>query len=342
MSYQKSEIYFLFSLLAVVSILAFFIFQPFLYSLILASIFSTVFAPTFKRTLSFTRENRGLAALLSTAFVLVVIVVPVSFLSVQIFKEATQLYSSLVSDTGISNLSQNIESSIRSAGLPFLPQGSLDFSQYVKGGLSWLIQHFDTVFSNVARVLVDIFVLLVALYYLFKDGDKLKSVAIAVSPLQDVYDETILRKLEIAINSVVRGNIAVGLVQGVLTTIGLTIFGVPNPVLWGSVAAVAALIPGFGTSLVLVPCILFLFFSNAMTAAAGLLVWWVVAVSFVDNYLGPRLVSRGVQLHPFLILLSILGGIGFFGPLGFLFGPLALSLLFALAEIYSTIRSRTQ
>jgi predicted PurR-regulated permease PerM len=63
----------------------------------------------------------------------------------------------------------------------------------------------------------------------------------------------------------------------------------------------------------------------------------VTAVGLVDNFLGPKLVGSGTRLHPFLILLSILGGIAFFGPLGFLLGPLVLSLLFALLEIYSTI-----
>jgi len=66
--------------------------------------------------------------------------------------------------------------------------------------------------------------------------------------------------------------------------------------------------------------------------------WGIVAVGLVDNVLGPKIVGKGAKLHPFLILLSILGGIGLFGPIGFLFGPLALALLFAFLEIYSTIR----
>ena len=88
----------------------------------------------------------------------------------------------------------------------------------------------------------------------------------------------------------------------------------------------------------LIPAILFLFFTGATTSAIGLLIWGVVAVGLVDNILGPKIVGSGAKLHPFLILLSILGGISFFGPLGFLFGPLTLSLLFAFLEIYSTIR----
>ena len=337
MTYKKSELYFLFTLLAGAGILSFFIFQPFLYALILAVIFATVFAPVHKKILSIGNERRGLVALLTTVLVLIIIVVPVTFLSIQIFKEATQLYTSLVDNGGTSNLLGGIEKALRSLGIPFLPTTSFDVSQYMKQGLSWLIQNLGTVFSNVAKITVDIFVLFIALYYLFKDGDKLKKSVIALSPLKDIYDEKIFHKLELAINSVVRGSIAVGLVQGALTAIGFTIFGVPSPVLWGSVAAIAALIPGFGTSLVLVPAILFLFFTGETVSAVGLIAWGFVAVGLVDNVLGPKLVGRGVHLPHFLILLSILGGISFFGPLGFLFGPLVLSLLLAFLEIYSAI-----
>lgn len=338
MSYQKSELYFLSALLFGISILAFFIFQPFIYALILALIFATVFSPIHKKILLVAHKNRGLAALLTTTFVLVVIVVPVTFLSTQIFIEATQLYSSLVDNGGTSTISSEIESIVQGLNVPYLQVETLDFNQYAKQGLNWLIGHLGTVFSNVAKIMIGLFVLLIALYYLFKDGNYLKKTVIALSPLQDVYDETIFGKLEIAINSVVRGSISVGLVQGVLTAIGLAIFGVPNAVLWGSVAAISALIPGVGTSLVLIPAILFLFFTASTTSAVGLLVWGVVAVGLVDNILGPRIVGAGAKLHPFLILLSILGGISFFGPIGFLLGPLTLSLLFAFLEIYSTIR----
>ena len=128
------------------------------------------------------------------------------------------------------------------------------------------------------------------------------------------------------------------LIQGILTAVGFTFFGIPNATLWGSVAAITALIPGIGTALVLLPAILYLYFSGETLFAVGLLLWGMTAVGLVDNFLGPKLVERGMRLHPFLILLSVLGGVGFFGPLGFLLGPLVLSLLFALIEIYFAIK----
>lgn len=341
MSYQKSELYFIFALLAGAGVLTFFIFQPFLYALILAVIFATVFEPIHKRILSATRERAGLAALLTTAFVLMVIVVPIAFLGIQIFKEATQLYSSLLNNGGAAGLSLVIEQMVQRLNIPFLPTESFELSQYLRQGLNWLVQNLDTVFSNATKIMVGIFVLLMALYHLFKDGIKIKKTAISLSPLKDAYDETIFNKLQLSINSVVRGSISIGVIQGVVAATGLALFGVPSPVLWGSVAAMAALIPGFGTSLVLIPAVLFLFFTGAGTAAAGLLVWGLLAVGLVDNVLGPKLMGRGTKLPSFLVLLSILGGVSFFGPIGLLFGPLVLSMLLAFLEIYSAIRKES-
>jgi predicted PurR-regulated permease PerM len=114
------------------------------------------------------------------------------------------------------------------------------------------------------------------------------------------------------------------------------IFGVPNPVLWGVLGAIAALIPGIGTALVLLPAAAYLLFAVGDAAGAlGLFVWWVSAVLLIDNMLGPHLVGRGAQLHPLVVLLSVLGGVAFFGPAGIFFGPLCISFLFAVLSVYS-------
>ncbi|OGL69110.1 hypothetical protein A3B21_03875 [Candidatus Uhrbacteria bacterium RIFCSPLOWO2_01_FULL_47_24] len=337
-NHQKSELYFLLILLAGIFILAFFIFKPFLYALILAIVFATVFEPVHKMALVITRERKGLAALLAAISVLIVVVAPIAFLGIQIFQEATGLYSSLIENGGATDLSHSIGDTIQSlARFSPVPIDDPDVSQYLKQGLSWLLQHLGPLFSNVAKVIMGVFVFLVALYYLFKDGRKLKAAVIALSPLQDIHDETIFNKLALAINSVVKGKLTVALVQGVLTAVGFAIFGVPNATLWGSIAAITALVPGVGTVLVLLPGIIYLFFSGETLFAVGLLLWGMTAVGLVDNFLGPKLAGQGMRLHPFLILLSVLGGVGFFGPLGFLLGPLVLSLLFALLGIYSAI-----
>jgi len=339
MNRHTSELHFLLALLAGVSTLAFFIFKPFLYALILAMAFATVFAPLHRKILIAVRQRKSLAALLATIAVLIIVVAPLAFLSVQIFKEAAALYSSLIQNGGASGIARIADNSILEVRkyfpvpVEFVP----DIKQYARQGLGWLLQNFGFLFANAAKILMSIFIFLIALYYFFKDGRELKSAIVALSPLEDVYDETVLHKLESAVNSVIRGSMVIALIQGILTAVGFAVFGVPNAALWGSIAAIAALIPGIGTSLVLVPAVVYLFLSGAALPAAGLLLWGITAVGLIDNFLGPKLVERGMQIHPLLILLSIFGGISFFGPLGFLLGPLVLSLLAALIGIYTAV-----
>lgn len=342
MKQQKSELYFLFVLLLGIFVMIFFIFKPFLYALILAIVFAIVFGPIHKKVFSITRGKKGLSAIIATASVLIVVIVPLSFLSVQIFQETTHLYSSLVGNSGATNISLRVNDVLKNL-TKFSPvpiELSIDVNQYLRLGLGWLIQNLGPLFANATKAVVSIFIFLIALYYLFKDGYKLKSTIIALSPLQDVHDETIFNKLVLAINSVVRGSLFIAIIQGLLTAVGFSIFGVPNPTLWGIVAVIAALVPSIGTALVIFPAIIYLYFSGEVISAVGLFVWGVTAVGLIDNFLVPKFIEKRILIHPFLILLSILGGIGFFGPIGFLLGPLSLSMLFVLLEIYSTISKK--
>jgi predicted PurR-regulated permease PerM len=211
---------------------------------------------------------------------------------------------------------------------------SIDFNKYAQQALQWSFTNIDAVFSGIAKIIFNIFILILALYYMLKDGSTLKRNIIRFSPLQDMYDEQIFNKLQRAVNSVIKGSLVVGVVQGTLTGIGFAIFGVPNPALWGTFAVLAALIPGIGTALVLGPGILYLILTGSLPQAVGLIIWAIVAVGLIDNFLGPKLVGGGVHIHQFLILLSVIGGLSFFGPIGFILGPLVVSLLFALLEIY--------
>ena len=328
--HHKSELYFLLVLLCSIFVLTFFIFKPFLFALTLAIVFATIFDPLHDRVLKLTRGHKGLGALLATICVLILAIVPLTFLGIQIFQEAnTTQYGHFL------NANLTIHKLTRLSPVPI--EFSTDINQYIQEALNFLLQRLGPLFANVAKGSISLFIFLIALYYLFKDGHKLRRALVNISPLQDVHDETIFHKLALAINSVIRGNLAVAIIQGSATAIGFLLFTVPNPVLWGSAAAIAALVPSLGTSLVLLPAIAYLYISGNITLAIGLTVWGILAVGLIDNFLGPMLVGRGTRLHPFLVLLSILGGIGFFGPIGFLLGPLTLSLLFALLEIYFSI-----
>ena len=95
------------------------------------------------------------------------------------------------------------------------------------------------------------------------------------------------------------------------------------------------MIPGLGTGIVMFPVVIILFVTGNVIPAIGLLIWSVLAVGLVDNFIGPHLMRRGNNMHPFIILISVLGGLSLFGPIGFLIGPVVVTLFLVLLEIYN-------
>lgn len=340
MASQKLQFYFLLILLAAILIIAWQIFSPFFNSLVLAIVFATVFHPVHKKVLKLSYNRKVLASIVTSIAIVLVVLVPISFIGTQIFKESKDLYTSITTNGGVDTISKTVQNlnlllKNKIPGFPgFVPE-MINLDKYAEGLLRSLVQHLDTIFSSFAKIVTGVFLFLIALYYILKDSEKLKKSIVMLSPLPDKDDEMIFNKLSMAINSVIKGSLTVALLQGTISAIGFLLFGVPNAIFWGTVTVVSALIPGIGTALVLIPAILFLIFTGNVIPAIGLTIWGGVAVGLIDNFLGPKLVGKGMELHPLIVFISVLGGILFFGPLGFLLGPLTMSLLFALIDIYS-------
>lgn len=332
-----------------VVVLAVFIFLPFLAPIVLAAAIAVVFAPLHRWIVRFffkDKERSSFGALATLSIIVVIIFIPTLLITGKIYTEVQSMYGFLIDESGRSQVITALNSGAQSLSHVFLdlyPAYSFDsfnITDILQKGLEWVFSNLDTVFGGASKVVLSVFIMLLALFYFLRDGRELKRQVITLSPLGDADDEKIFKKLERTIFSIFAGSLAVGIIQGILTGIGFAIFGVPSPALWGSIAAVAALIPGIGTALVLIPGILYLVFTDATGPAIGLLVWSILAVGLIDNFLGPIFVNRGVKIHPFLILLSVLGGIIFFGPIGFVLGPIVLAFLFSLLEIYKASYSR--
>lgn len=320
------------ALLVIVTVIAYFIFRPYLGAVVLGATFTVIFYPIYRRILASVGGRQGIAAALTTIIVLMVVFIPLTFFGFQIFREAQSVYVYAINPER--NISSELSSLVQERGQFFLAQFSFDINSYTQQISQWLLQHVGQLFSSLARVMLNLFLSLLTLYYLFRDGHKLLEWLISVSPLKDVHDKRIVDRLKHAVNSVIRGSLVIALMQGILTGLGFWLFGVPNAALWGSVTVLAALVPTLGTSLVLAPGILYLFLIDHIAAGFGLFIWGAIAVGLLDNLLGPKLISRTIRLHPLIILLSVIGGLNFFGPIGYIVGPLVTSLLFTLLDIY--------
>lgn len=339
MTSEKPRLYALLVILGLALILSFLVLRPFLFSLILASVFAIIFHPLYEIILKRVAKRAWLASFLTILVLIFFILIPIALLTFQIFQEAQGLYFSLsdsLNDQPLSSLWPNLSQQLNKIS-PFFDNFSLDFDQYLKNALSFLVQNLGLVFSNLARIFINLFVFLVAFFFLLKDGDSLKKKLTDLSPLSKEDDELIIKKVTQATNSVIKGSLLVATLQGISSGIGLTLFGVPNPIIWGTIAALGALIPGVGTTIVLIPAIAYLYLTGQVIAALGLIAWGALAVGLIDNFLGPHFVGKGSGLHPLLVLLSVLGGLSFFGPIGFILGPLTISLLLVLLDIYASI-----
>ncbi len=332
------ELIFFFALFGGIAILAFAIMSPFILPLFLGMVFAVLCQPIYQHLLTMLKGSRSFAALLTVLLVLVLVLIPLMLVCILLFQEVRDLYVQMTQGNG-SALLKHFSSGLEVAVKEFVPgfDFHVDLLSYVQGALRWVGQHLSAFFSGILSFLFNVILIVVTMFFLYRDGHRLHAFAIKWSPLADKYDESIIAKLQSAISSVVKGSLTTAAVQGILVGFGLTVFGVPNPILWGVVAMVAALVPVVGTAIVTLPAAFILYLTHHVGSAVGLALYAVFFVGLVDNILHPMFIKRGVDMHPFLILLSIFGGLSYFGPVGFLAGPIILAFFFTLLDMYPTI-----
>ncbi len=328
------EYTFFFGLLGLVGFLVWEIMAPFVSALALSAIIVTICYPMYERILSAVpRNNKTIAALLTTLAVLIIVILPLVLLTRTLLNEAVDVYR-IVNTNGASGIEASLHNLERTVNV-FLPNFQLDISEYLKQITVFIADNLGAIFAGTASTVLSVFIAIIGSFYFFRDGQYFTKQLITISPLPNDQDELILKRLAIAVRSVATGTVMVALIQGVLTAFGLWLFGFERAVLWGTIAAFGALIPGIGTSIVFIPVIVFLVIYGAYFKAVLVFAWAALAVGLIDNFLGPYLMSRGNTMHPFVILLSVLGGISLFGPIGFIVGPVILSFFMVLLELYS-------
>lgn len=329
------EYVFFFAILAGTGYLVWRLIEPFAGALALAAIIVTICYPMYERVLKWVpRKNKTIASLVSVLLVLLVVVAPLVLLSSFILREARSVYT-MVSNGATFSFAETL-SVIEATMQRIIPSFTIDIATYVQQLANFIASNIDTVLTGTASALFLFFIALISTFYFFRDGREFTKFLIQISPLPDDEDEKILRRLAVSVRSVAMGTVLLALIQGTLTAIGLSIFGFERAILWGCVAAIGALVPGIGTSIVFVPAIIYLLFGGEYISALGVAVWGSVAVGLIDNIVGPKLMSRGNKMHPFLILVSVLGGIALLGPIGFILGPVFMSLFAVLLELYNT------
>jgi predicted PurR-regulated permease PerM len=190
------------------------------------------------------------------------------------------------------------------------------------------------VLTGFTGLFLDLSLILFVAFFLFLQGDDFIAEVKNLSPLSADDNEMILAEMEATIKATLWSTVVVAFIQGSLGGLGFFLFGVPQPAFWGTVMVPASVIPVVGSALVWAPAVGYLILQGSWPKALGLLVFCALFIGSVDNLLKPMLM-RGIRSTPtVLVLLSILGGISYFGMIGFILGPFVLSLLLSLLGIY--------
>ena len=327
------EKYFFFGLLFATFVFAFLIFRPFWIVLVLGASFSIVLYPVYT-WLNKRHFPNWLAALITLFFFIIVLCIPLFGIGSIVFNQSQNLYHSVVSNGNAVPFISSIGNKINQ----ILPNGiSFDINEKVSSFISFLTNNIANIFSATVSALFSFILLLLTIFYFLKDGEKWKEALIQLSPLSNIDDQKILSRFAQTVNGVIKGYLLIAFIQGILMGIGLAIFHVPNPAIWGVIAGIASIIPPFGTALVSVPAVIFLFATGHTGLSIGLLIWAVFIVGTGDNLLNPYIVGHKINIPPFLILFSVLGGISLLGPVGILIGPLTVSLLYTLTRNISKV-----
>ncbi len=332
MSTHPQGKHFFYILFAAVAIFCCFIFKPFFVVVVIGASLAVVFHPIFLWIRARVARNISwLAALLTTLLFIIIIGVPLFFIGSQVLHEGQDFYQSLQEDGGAGRYLDSVTSSLSY----IVPQvGDFDLKTAAADILRSFTGSIAGIFTATLHTIFSFMLVILSLFYFLKDGEKWKRYIVKISPLADMHDNRILMMLEHAVSGIMKGYLLVALIQGTMLGIGLWIFGVPNPVLWGVLAGIASVIPSIGTAIVAVPSILFLLAQSGTGAAIGLTIWSLALVGTVDNLLNPIVLGKRVSLPPLVILFSVLGGIALLGPAGIIIGPLTVSLLYTLIIIY--------
>lgn len=170
-------------------------------------------------------------------------------------------------------------------------------------------------------------------FYALKDGKNLVKWSKKFDYITDERQDMLYNSTAKSVWAVVKGHVLMAFAQGLLGGLGLWIFGVSNVLFWTFMMILLGFIPIVGSAFIWAPAALFLILGGQITSGILLLVYGVVVVGGSDNLLRPMVVDDDADIHPFFILVGLIGGVGLFGPVGIFLGPVIFGILKNLLDM---------
>jgi predicted PurR-regulated permease PerM len=312
-------------------------FQPFFNVLLWAAVLAVVFYPMHRRLLARTRSP-SLAAAGSTFLVVLLILLPVTLVTVAVVRELSGAAASFQAadhtwENSVPPAARWLFDRVR----PYVDIDAESARKFIAARMqTWgsaLAASTLVVVGGAVGAVTQTLLVVFTLFYFFRDGDRIRHAAYEMVPLQRVQWTDIIRRTQEVIAATVYGVLAIAAIQGSLGTFIFWALGLPSPLLWGVVMFFLSMIPMAGAFLVWVPAAIYLALTGTYLKAGILVVWGVLVIGSIDNVLSPRLVGRRASLHELLIFFAVLGGLQVFGVLGLVLGPVVVAMTLALIEM---------
>ena len=326
--------------LALITALFLAVIRPFIMALFLSGLFSAFVYPLYLRLVVLFNGRSRLASLACVTLVVVVVVLPITLLLTITAGQALK-----VSQSAVPWVQKFVaEPSLLSdwlSGLPWFDK-LIPHKDFIlqKGGAmvaslgGMFFERLSAATLGTANMAFMAIIFLYAMYFFLMEGGDLLEKILYYLPLQDEDERRMLDRFTSVTRATLKGTVVIGVIQGTAAGVALAAAGFSSAVFWGTIMTVLSVIPGVGSALVWFPAAVILGVKGHLLKAALLMVFCGGVVGSVDNLLRPRLVGQDTGMHELLIFLSTLGGIAFFGIIGFIIGPIVAALFVTVWEMY--------
>jgi len=309
-------------------------------ALLLAAIFAGMFYPMYQKFTHWLGGRKSWAALATVLVLLLLVLVPLSVFLGIVVAQAVDVTHSVGPwiERQIQQpdrLDELLWSNPRLEWLqPYQQQVMTKVSELAGSVGSFLVNNVAAATKGTASFLLSLFVMLYGFFYFLMHGRAVLEKCLYYLPLEPGDELLMVEKFTSVTRATLKGSLVIGVVQGVLAGAAFAVVGINGAAFWGTVMAVLSIIPAVGTGLVWVPAVIYLFAVGKTGSAIALGIWCAVVVGTVDNFLRPALVGRDTKMPDLLVLISTLGGLFYFGAVGFIIGPVVAALFIVVWEIY--------
>ena len=319
----------------------FVIFRYYIWPFLFALMLYMALRPAYDFIMRYVKK-RGIGSGIMILFLFALVLVPLFFLFMSIIEQVRQLYIIIQNAIKAGIIEDLYKSNIVQKVVIFLDIHTTDIvkkaTDLVQNLSGLALSSAQAIIAYPLNFIINFFFLLLMLFFLFKDGDRLESVFYKTLPFPDDLEKNVVNRLKDVIRILLTGNLLIMILQGFVVGIGLFIVDIPIALLGGSIAAILSLIPVVGTSLVWIPAVIYLVFTESYFQALFLGIWCLGFYLLLENIVKPKVFGKRLRFHPVILFFLLLGSLRAFGLAGVFIGPLLLTLFYSLWEIFKMLK----